>query len=227
MPQKSKLPPELKVKIVEDYLAGRIGTANITNKYDIRANTLHDWVNQYQTQGPQGLVPKMKTTSYPAELKQQVVEEYLAGKGSCRDLCKKYVISKPEIIRRWIKKYNGHVELKASGGGSEIYMTSGRTTTLEERIEIVEFCISNSKNYKATIKKYDVSYQQIYTWVRKYEEQGVNGLDDRRGKRKDAASMTEVERLKAEIKLKEAENKRLQIENELLKKLDEIERRRY
>jgi len=228
MPQKSKLPPELKVKIVEAYLDGRIGTAIITQKYDIGASTLRDWVNQYQTQGPQGLVPKLRITSYPAELKQQVVQEYLAGKGSCRDLCKKYVISKPEIIRRWIKKYNGHEELRArDGGGSEIYMTSGRTTTLKERIEIVEFCISNSKDYSTTIKKYDVSYQQIYTWVRKYEAQGVDGLTDRRGKRKDAASMTEVERLKAELKLKEAENRRLQIENEVLKKLDEVERRRY
>jgi len=98
---------------------------------------------------------------------------------------------------------------------------------LKERIEIVEFCISNSKDYSTTIKKYDVSYQQIYTWVRKYEAQGVDGLTDRRGKRKDAASMTEVERLKAELKLKEAENRRLQIENEVLKKLDEVERRRY
>jgi regulator of replication initiation timing len=39
--------------------------------------------------------------------------------------------------------------------------------------------------------------------------------------------MNEVERLKAELKLREAENRRLQIENEVLKKLDEIERRRY
>lgn len=185
-------------------------------------------MNQYQTQGPQGLVPKSKTTSYSAELKHQVVEEYLAGKGSLRDLCKKYVISKPEIIRRWVKKYNGHEELEAHGsGGSEIYMTSGRITTLEERIEIVEFCISNRKDYKATIEKYGVSYHQIYTWVRKYAEQGVEGLADRRGKRKDVTSMTEVESLQAQLKLKEEENRRLQIENELLKKLDEVERRRY
>lgn len=228
MPQKSKLPPELKIKIVEDYLDGRIRAASVNQEYDISTSTLRVWVNQYQTQGPQGLVPKLRITSYPAELKQQVVQEYLSGKGSCRDLCKKHVISKPEIIRRWIKKYNGHEELRASGGGgSEIYMTSGRTTTLEERIEIVGFCISNSKDYKATIKKYDVSYQQIYTWVHKYEEQGFDGLTDRRGKRKDATSMNEVERLNAELKLKEAENRRLQIENELLKKLDEVERRRY
>jgi len=228
MPHKSKLPPELKIKIVEDYLAGRIGKAEAARKYDIPNSTLRDWVYLYQSQGPQGLTPRSRCASYSAELKQQVVEEYLAGKGSLVDLCKKYVVNDSKVIRNWIKKYYGHEDLKASsGGGSEIYMTSGRTTNLEERIEAVEFCISHGKDYKAAIDKYGVSYQQIYAWVRKYEEQGVNGLQDRRGKRKDVASMTEVERLQAELKLKEAENRRLQIENELLKKLDEVERRRY
>jgi len=227
MPHNSKLPPELKIKIVEDYLAGRIGKAEAARKYDIPKSTLRDWVYLYQRQGPQGLKPRSRFTLYSSELKHQVVEEYLAGKGSLVDLCKKYIISDSKVIRNWIKKYCGHEDLKASsGGGSEIYMTRGRTTNFEERTEAVQFCISHDKDYKATIDKYGVSYQQIYAWVRKYEEQGVNGLQDRRGKRKDVASMTEVERLKVELKLKEAENRRLQIENELLKKLDEVERRR-
>lgn len=69
-----------------------------------------------------------------------------------------------------------------------------------------------------------MSYQQIYGWVRKYEKDGVDGLTDRRGKRKDKASMTEVEKLRAQLKLKDAENLRLQMENELLKKLEALER---
>ncbi len=228
MPHKGKLPPELKIKIVEDYLAGRIGKAKAARKYDIPKSTLRDWVYLYQGQGSKGLVPCSENKSYPGEFKVQVVKEYLEGKGSLKDLCQKYAISDSKVIRRWIKKYNSHEDLKASGGGgSDIYMVNGRTTTLEERIDIVQFCISHDKDYRATINKYGVSYQQVYAWVRKYEEQGVSGLTDRRGKRKDAASMTEVERLQAELKLKEAENRRLQIENELLKKLDEVERRRY
>lgn len=47
-------------------------------------------------------------------------------------------------------------------------MTKGRTTTYEERIEIVSFCIERGNDYTATIEKYGVSYQQIYSWVRKY-----------------------------------------------------------
>jgi len=228
MPHQSKLPPKLKIKIVEDCLAGRIGKAEAAQKYDIPKSTLRDWVYRYQSEGAHGLIPKSRCASYSAELKRQVVEEYLAGQGSLVDLSQKYVVSDSKVIRNWIKKYYGHEDLKASGGGgSEIYMTSGRITNLEERIEAVQFCIYHDKDYKATIDKYGVSYQQIYAWVRKYEEQGVTGLKDRRGKRKEVASMNEGERHKAELRLKEAENKRLQIENELLKKLDEVERRRY
>ena len=44
-------------------------------------------------------------------------------------------------------------------------MTKGRKTTQEERIEIVAFCIEHGKDYGLTIEQYQVSYQQIYSWV--------------------------------------------------------------
>mgnify|MGYP001198469577 FL=1 len=105
-------------------------------------------------------------------------------------------------------------------------MTKGRTTTLDERIEIVSHCIANGKDYGLTMEKFGVSYQQIYSWVRKYEEHGVDGLVDRRGKRKPLEAMSEVERLRAENKMLRVENKRKEMENTVLKKLQEIERRR-
>ncbi len=105
-------------------------------------------------------------------------------------------------------------------------MVKGRKTTLDERIEIVRDCISNGRDYGQTIEKHKVSYQQVYTWVRKYEERGIEGLSDRRGKRKDELDMTESEKLRAELKLTQAKLKRAEIENELLKKVEEKERRR-
>ena len=104
-------------------------------------------------------------------------------------------------------------------------MTKGRNTTLEERIEIVGFCIESGRDYAKAIEKYGISYQQIYSWIKKYEELGPEGLTDRRGKRKDEASMTELEKLQAKNKLLEAEKKDLQMEVELLKKVWELERK--
>lgn len=105
-------------------------------------------------------------------------------------------------------------------------MTKGRSTTLDERIEIVSYCIANGKDYGAAIEKYGVSYQQIYSWVHKYESKGLNGLVDKRGKRKPLDEMTEVERLQAENKMLKAENKQKEMEIAVLKKVQEIERRR-
>lgn len=88
------------------------------------------------------------------------------------------------------------------------------------------YCIANNKDYGKTIERYGVSYQQIYGWASKYEESGIDGLIDRRGKRKAEVSMTEVEKLRAQLKLKDAENLKLQMENELLKNLEALERGR-
>jgi transposase len=105
-------------------------------------------------------------------------------------------------------------------------MTKGRTTTRDERIEIVSYCIANGKDYGATIEKYQVSYQQIYSWVSKYEKAGVNGLIDKRGKRKPLDEMSDIERLRAENRMLQAENKQKEMEIEILKKVQEVERRR-
>ena len=116
------------------------------------------------------------------------------------------------------KVYNSHKELRPSRGrGSDIYMTKGRTTTYEERIEIVSFCIEHGNDYTAAIEKYGVSYQQIYSWVKKYREKGAEGLLDKRGKRKLESEMTEMEKLRAENRLLEARNRRLETENAVLK----------
>lgn len=57
-----------------------------------------------------------------------------------------------------------------------------------------------------------MSYQQIYSWVRKCEEGEVDKLKDNRGRSKPIEEMSEVEKLKAEMKILEAENRQLEIE---------------
>jgi transposase len=87
----------------------------------------------------------------------------------------------------------------------------------EERAKIVAFCIEHNYDYGLTVETYKVSYQQIYAWVRKYEEGGVDKLKDNRGRTKPVEEMTEVEKLKAEIKILEAKNRQLEIENAFIK----------
>ena len=102
-------------------------------------------------------------------------------------------------------------------------MNKGRKTTQEERVEIVAFCIENGKDYGLAMEKYGVSYQQIYSWVRKYEARGVKGLTDRRGKAKPEDTLTEADRLRMENKILQAKIKDQEMEIKLLKKLKELE----
>ena len=164
-----------------------------------------------------------KRNKYSAELKLRAVQDYLSGKGSLRKICKKYGIPDHKMLRQWISCYNGHKDFRRrTGAKGEIYMTKGRKTTQEERAQIVAFCIEHGKDYALTVETHHVSYQQIYSWVRKYEACGVDGLVDRRGKAKPEDKLSEAERLRQENKILQAKLKDKEMEIALLKKLREL-----
>jgi transposase-like protein len=224
--KKSKVLFEIKVAAVEDYLKGMKSVQKISQELSVGKSAIKSWIKIYRSKGAYGLLPKGKNTVYSRELKLTAVEEYLSGNGSLWDISMKYGLRSKTQLERWIMKYNSHEVIKSSGAGGNSIMTTGRSTTLEERIAIVEYCIENGKDYNETARKYQVSYQQVRSWVIKSEESGIDGLLDRRGRCKPEEQLTEVEKLKAQMKLLEAKNKRLEMENALLKKLEEIERGR-
>ena len=103
-------------------------------------------------------------------------------------------------------------------------MRKARSTTPEERLLIVQDCLANHKNYGATALKYQCSYQQVRNWVKRYEEMGSAGLEDRRGRRAGTMpSRTPEEEMRDRIAELERRNRDLQMENDLLKKVRELE----
>ncbi len=71
-------------------------------------------------------------------------------------------------------KYNNNHSINRSHNRREDkIMIKGRKTTYGEKIEIVAFCIENNDNYQLTSDKYKVSYQQVYTWVKKITKMGA------------------------------------------------------
>ena len=98
-----------------------------------------------------------------------------------------------------------------------------RKTTMEERKEIVIYCIEHNRDYKGTAALYDVSYSQVYSWVKKYDTAGVEGLTDKRGRHKTDDEVDELERLRREnLRLKRQLGEKDMVV-ELLKKVKEFE----
>ena len=104
-------------------------------------------------------------------------------------------------------------------------MTESKKLSQEEKVQAVLHCIEHGLDYRQTSEQFQIAYQQIYSWVKKYQEQGEVGLIDRRGKRKSTSELNDEEKAAAKLRQLEAENKRLQMENDFLKKLNEIEGR--
>ena len=146
------------------------------------------------------------------------------GENSLDDIVIRYNISAKRVLQSWIQRYNANKELRDYDPKREVYMADARRkTTLDERKEITEHCIAHNKDYKGTASLYDISYSQVYTWVKKYLTEGEEGLVDQRGHRKTDDEVDELERLRREnLRLKRQLEERNMIV-ELLKKAKEFE----
>lgn len=223
MPQKVKLSYEERLQLINDYLDGKIGYCEASRRYA----KFQFILEQYKYNGVDGLkLADSKNKSYSANIKLTAVTDYISGKGSKVTICAKYKISSMAVLDRWLKVYNEHGDFnnrKYSEGGS--YMKNTRKTTYEERILIAKECIESGNNYGVIALKYNVSYQQVRTWTKRYSELGKAGLEDRRGKR--TASQiprTVEEELRVKLAQLEHENYMLKVERDLLKKVNELER---
>ena len=221
---RGKLTDEERMAAVQEYFKGEGSYAAIAEKYKISAVRLQDLVCAAKEKGIDSIISQENNRKYSSELKEQAVKEYLSGKSSQYVICAKYGIKSRSILQKWISWYNSGKNFKERTRSERgITMKKGRKTTQEERVEIVAFCIEHGKDYGLAMEKYGVSYQQIYSWVRKYEAKGVEGLTDRRGKAKPEDALTEADRLRMENKILQAKLKDMEMENKLLKKLKELE----
>ncbi|MBR6836135.1 MAG: transposase [Oscillospiraceae bacterium] len=224
MSRRRKLTDEERIQAVQKYLNGEGSYSSISKEYGIDHKQLRMLVSRAQAEGIDSIKKRHTNRKYTTETKLAAVQEYLAGKGSQMRICQKYHITNDSLLRNWISLYNSGEDFnERTCSGRGITMNKGRKTTQEERVEIVAFCIENGKDYGITMEKYGVSYQQIYSWVRKYESKGVKGLTDRRGKAKPEDELNEADKLRMENKILQAKIKDQEMEIKLLKKLRELE----
>jgi transposase-like protein len=227
MSRKSKIDPVLKVELVEMYLRDEIGIREAAKQAGLSGNgtePFRKWIDIYQNEGPAGLLEQKHNKYYSQEIKLAAVNDYLRGTESMQTIAARYGLRSRNQLQNWIKAYNTHGEIKCRGSGGGSYMRKARQTTPEERLEIVWACLANDKNYGAMALKYNCSYQQVRNWVMRYEKMGSAGLEDRRGKRAGTQpARTPEEEQRDRIAELERKIRNLQMENDLLKKVRELE----
>ena len=219
-----KFTPEQKANIAKEYLDGFASSIELAKKYNVNNYTIRRWAHRYEKSGILAFL-KEKKNQYSADFKISCVEQYMQGNMSMEEIIVTYNISSDSVLQNWISCYNANRKFKDYNPKKEVYMAEARRkTTIEERKEIVKYCLEHARNYKETASNYDVSYNQVYTWVKKYDIKGEAGLLDKRGQRKSDDEVDELEKLRREnFRLKrQLEEKDMVVE--LLKKVKEFER---
>jgi len=227
MPRKSKFTKELKIEVVRRYEIGKESISTLANEINANEVTVRNWIDQFHEYGESAFNTRPRNESYAKEFKEEVVNAYLNGTNTYRGLALQYNIPSHTVIIGWVKEYNNPEGLKEYCPQGDVYQMKSRKTTQEERIEIVNYCLNHNKDYKLTAKVFSVPYANIYSWVQKYLKEGKDGLGDRRGHHKSDDEVDKITLLKRQLERVERERDIAQMENRLLKKVEEIERRRF
>lgn len=216
---------EDKLEAVKACLEGKTNPFNAGKKLGVSRSLVYYWVARYKEEGVEGLKDSRtrKDREYSPELKKQVVEDFLNNHESVKDLEKKYNVRSATTINYWIKEYNRYGYFHQGSGG--VNVTNAKKISINERLEIVLACIEDPSKCGEFARKYMITYQMVRYWVTKYKKYGIDGLQDRRGKRiAQQEPRDEVEALKTKLAKLEHENYLLTVERDLLKKVKQLER---
>ncbi|HLR22624.1 MAG TPA: helix-turn-helix domain-containing protein [Pseudogracilibacillus sp.] len=190
----------------------------------LNKSTFNKKVLKYQEHGLAGIQTRRKNNHYSKQFKESLVKEHIDKGVSASKLAHKYNILSHGTVRKWIIKYTEGKGLKNYSPKPEVYTMKSRKTTHDEKIKIVKSYLANNLSYKDTAEKYQVSYNNVYSWVQKYKKHGPDGLIDGRGRGKPDKIQTDEEKIRTEIEALKARNEYLETENAALKKLEKVER---
>ena len=159
---------------------------------------------------------------YTSEYKLAIVKSVLEDGISYGEAAKKYHVDKGDV-QKWVAAY------KANGlaGIAKQYISySGQF-----KQEVIEDMRANKLTLRETAAKYNLgNHGVVARWERIYIEEGPEGLYvERRGKAKSATGVPKDQFPQLDKKIEEdliAENQRLRMENDYLKKLNALVRER-
>lgn len=224
MKKNKRLSYEEKLLICQQYKKGGGTLRSLASQYGVHKSTIESLVFKYNNFGAEALRMQKTHQNYTATFKYTVIESYKNGEGSHNDLAIKYGINNPSLIAGWVLGYNNIKTTNSGSGGIDIM---GRKTSLNERIDVINYLINNELDYQGTALKFKVSYQQVYTWYKKYQVSGVDGLNDKRGIKKQTETRSELEQLRRENERLKKELYLSEAAKEVFKKKRELEEKAH
>ena len=156
-------------------------------------------------------------SKYSSELKLQIVKYCVEEYHSSYDAAKKFNLPDPTPIKRWIRRYQEHgVE------GLIKQQESSYSGFFKENV--IKYMHNNHLSATEVAIHFRIEVTAVLKWERIYYEEGPQTLyEERRGRRKNMNSKPEKKKLSKEVENDLiAENQRLRMENEYLKKLNAL-----
>ncbi|SFX27638.1 Transposase and inactivated derivatives [Thermoactinomyces sp. DSM 45891] len=151
---------------------------------------------------------------YSVETKLEAVRAYLDGVESYRDIAEKYQVSITPL-QEWVAKYQEH--------GINAFQKGYTNYSAEFKMDVLNFMSDTGASFTKTAAVFNIpTPSTIYQWQNLFREQGLDALQP---KKKGRSSLEKKPQKKLELSTEEvlrAENKRLQMENAYLKKLNAL-----
>lgn len=159
----------------------------------------------------------MSRRMYSTELKLEIVQQYLKGDISLKELAERYHVDKSDI-RKWKAAYAEH--------GIDGLCTTHGTYSGDFKITVVEYMHNTGASMRQTAAHFNIpSYSTVSMWKRTYYEEGREALYEERRGRSCKMGTQKPRKQKKDIQQNEdllAEVQRLRMENEYLKKLNAL-----
>ena len=157
-------------------------------------------------------------SKYSKEFKLKVVNYYLDNHYGWEYVAKQFSIPAFTTVRKWVRKYEEH---------GENGLIKNQTASYSEKFkqDVVEYMHTNHLSATMTATKFNLANENtVLKWERIYYEEGPQGLyEERRGRNKNMNSKPRKKKLSKEAEEDLiAENQRLRMENEYLKKLNAL-----
>lgn len=166
---------EFKLKIVQEYLSGKLGYQALSNKYDISHHHLiQTWVSNYQRFGAEGLKPKKEKTQYSLDFKLDVLHFKQRTGASYSETALAFGLNNPSMIANWKRQYlqGGREALNKSIGRPSKMVKKPSNKQLKQQLKHTE-----SEELERLLK--EVTYLKIENaYLKKLKELGLNDHRD-------------------------------------------------